>query len=357
MSDGKSRAMTERLLSNPGVKKAYESAWYAHSRMFGSVMDNAFVGDDCARLDLAAALNYMSRGKTLRARKRLLALGRFCSRDEDLIAWLFFMGLYHERCGEYDRAIMLFTQAAAKEPPSHLVYLMLARCLHHERQYGLALPTYELALQKLEAEPPTLTLPAISRDKLSGSIHGNMASCCVMMRLYNEAEYELIEAEELGFSPPGSELIWALLCAATDRKTEARSRLARLRELSPEREAAAVLRIEEILSGKSPHFCLIKPDMMKLEAFWGWFSGHEDFFYRTVTEGMPAFACRELTGKLFELFGSKDETVRVTLERDNGRVCLGFIDGYSLSYEIWLGRLVDLAPAELKPRWSFYVTH
>lgn len=36
---------------------------------------------------------------------------------------------------------------------------------------------------------------------------------------------------------------------------------------------------------------------------------------------------------------------------------MSFFDNYNLTFELWLGRLVDTAPRSLRDDWSFYSVH
>ena len=49
--------------------------------------------------------------------------------------------------------------------------------------------------------------------------------------------------------------------------------------------------------------------------------------------------------------------MRFALSRDGSKTCISFFDNYNLTYEIWLDKLIELAPRELRDRWSFYAVH
>ena len=51
------------------------------------------------------------------------------------------------------------------------------------------------------------------------------------------------------------------------------------------------------------------------------------------------------------------EQLRFALSRDGSKTCISFFDNYNLTYEIWLDKLIELAPRELRDRWSFYAVH
>lgn len=353
----KRRNFAESAMKIPRIRKAFEDAWYLHARMFGELIEPAFKDDIASRFELVAVLNLLSRREALKAMPKLTKLFRYCRNDADLAAWFYFMGVCCERLGMLDRATVMYFESAKKEPQSYMVYLSLAKRLHAAKQYELAVSCYMHTLELLGDSASKDTVPMIKPETLSGSVHGNMAACLVMMRSYNEAEYELYEAESLGFDPPMLNLSWAILYAATDRRAMAKEKLALLREELPEAESRAVLTVEEILVGKNPHFCLQKIDTKKLEDFWQWFSENEERLriqLSAMPEGQPF---SELHMRLYESFGYKDETVNYIASRDGDKIALGFLDGFSITYEIWLERLVDTAPAGLKENWSFYAAH
>lgn len=353
----KRNKLTETLLKLPRIKAAFDDAWYLHGRMFGPIMEPAFVGESAARLLLVSALNTVSSGNVLTGMKRLDRVYEYCRTDEDFAAWHFFMGLCFEKMGFRDRAAVLLTEAAQREPEFYMVYLMLAKCLHEEKHYEAALSNYIQALDRVLNTPQRDEVPAVRQEPLTGSIHGNMAACLIMMRHYDEAEYELYEAESFGYSPPFLDLSWAMLYAATDRKLLARQKMAALRKAMPEIEARYALTVEEILAGKNPRFALQKPKMGVLGEFWDWFSGEQERFLDAFKSGvgLPGFGALE--DKLREIFYHNGETVRFALSRDGSRTCISFFDNYNLTYEIWLDKLIELAPKSLRDRWSFYAVH
>lgn len=347
----------DRLMKNPKLSKAFDDAWYIHAHMFGEIMEPAFTDDIISRFELVSALNYMSRNEFKPAMKKLGRLYKSCKTDEDHAAWFFFMGLCCMRLGQRDKASVLLSESAKREPTFYMVYLMLGRCLHEGRFYELALSAYDHALEMVLNAPQRDEVPAVSKNKLLGSLHGNMAACYVMMRIYDEAEYELFEAQSFGFEPPMLNLTWAMLFAATGRKLEAKEKMQTLRDDLPETESKAVLTVSEIMSGKNPHFNLHKIDVPRLEGFWRWFSDREPFFRMAVQRGLHGFIGHELDAKLYEIFGYKDETVRYILGKDGNKLSLSFFDNYSLTNEIWLEKLIDITPKELKKNWSFYAAH
>ena len=346
-----------RAMKISRVKTAFDNAWYIHARMFGDIMDPAFTDDMAARFELVAALNLISRGDMVRGMKKLDNLFKFCNTDEDFAAWYFFVGVCYEKTGLRERAAVLLTESAKREPKFYMVYLLLAKCLHEEKHYEAALGGYMRALECALNMPQRDELPAVRSEPLIGSSHGNMAACLVMMRQYDEAEYELYEAQSFGYSPPQLNLSWAMLYAATDRKQQAREKMAVLRKELPEFEAKYALTVEEILAQKNPRFALQKPEFDKLRGFWDWFSEVEERLYDAFKLGIGYPGFKPLEDKLRELFGHNGETVRFSLSRDGGKTCISFFDNYNLTYGIWLDKLIELAPKQITDKWSFYAVH
>ena len=67
----KRNKFTEKFLRLPRMKAAFEDAWYLHGRMFGPIMEPAFVGEIAARFRLVSALNLISRGEVFTGMRRL----------------------------------------------------------------------------------------------------------------------------------------------------------------------------------------------------------------------------------------------------------------------------------------------
>ena len=180
-----------------------------------------------------------------------------------------------------------------------------------------------------------------------------------MMRRYDEAEYELYESARYNYEPPMINLTWAALYAATDRKQLAREKMSRLRSSLPELESATVLMIQEILEQKNPRFYLKPIDPKRLTEFWAWFEENELQLRRPGEETASAELLKELQERLCGLFDCVDapEQPRFALSSEGKKTALSFFDNYNLTFEIWLGRLVDTAPKSLRENWSFYSTH
>ena len=353
----KRNKFADRLLKIRKVRKAYEDSWYVHARMFGDIMEPAFTDDMASRLELVAALNYMSRNEISRGINKLSRLMGACKTDDDFAAWYFFMGVCYERARMPDRASIMYAESAKREPQFYMVYLLLAKCLHECKHYETAVAGYIHALELVMERPRKDEVPVVRDEPLMGSIHGNMANCLVMMRRYDEAEYELYEAEGLGYTPPYMNLTWAMLFAATDRKQQARERMAVLREKMPEVESKSVLTIEEILAQKNPRFALRKLEVSKLEEFWAWFVTKEADMRAMLRGRFGINPFTEMNDRLQEIFGFNGEQVVFNISRDGHKVCLSFFDNYNLTLEIWLEKLVDLAPKQLREKWSFYAVH
>ena len=361
--DGKRRQKRNKymdlIMKNDKVRKGFEDSWYIHCRMFDDILEPAFKDDTASRLELTAALNFISRGEISKGLKKLDKLFEFCETDEDFAAFYFFMGVCYERMGMSLNAGMFFAESAKREPAFYMVYLMLAKCLHSEKRYEAALGAYIHTLDVIEKSPKKYEIPAVREEPLLGSIHGNMANCPIMMRRYDEAEYELYEAARYKYEPPMINLTWAALYAATDRRQLAREKMGALRSELPELESATVLMIQEILEQKNPRFYLKPVDPKLLTGFWAWFEEIEPRLRFPAEGSEPADAFRELQERLCGLFNCADSTEqpRFELSPEGGKTALSFFDNYNLTFEIWLGRLADTAPKSLKENWSFYSVH
>ena len=192
--------------------------------MFGDLLEPAFADDEASRLELVGALNPISRGKYTAAAKKLDRLLDACRSDADFAAVNFFTGVCWDKTGIIDMAIVYYGEAAKREPEFYMVYLMLAKCLHTKRHYEAASGAYVKARLTRSSRPKKDEVPAVREEPLLGSVHGNLASCLIMMRRYDDAEFELYEAQRYNYSPPQMLVTWATLYAATGRKGPSRGK-------------------------------------------------------------------------------------------------------------------------------------
>ena len=345
------------IMKNRKVRDSFDTAWYVHCRMFGDILEPAFADDAAARLELTAVLNLLTRGQTFSGLRKLEKLHRCCETDEDYAAWFFFMGVCYDRMGMHGQAAVMLTQSAKYEPQFYMVYLMLAKFLHSEKDYDAALGTYMHTIEKVEDKPKRDTVPMVRDEPLIGSIHGNMANCLVMMRRFDDAEYELYEAERFGYDQPMLNLTWAALYAATDRKQLAREKMTKLREELPDVESSTVLMIQEILKQKNSRFYPQKVDATKLDEFWRWFSEHEKEICSALDGRASQLVFAQLQNQLNGIFEGKGEMPQFNFSRDGRKRGLSFRDNYNLTFEIWLEKLADCAPEGLREDWSFYAVH
>lgn len=342
----KSRRLSER----------FDAVWQKHCRMFGDILRPAFEDDPASRIMLASALELISRGRLADSVSRLEKLKEHCDTDADFVAWYFFVGVCCEKCGFTDGALMHYGRAARLEPEFYMVYLMTAKCLHTKRMYEAATGAYFMAMDKILSPPKKDEIPAVNQSLLLGSVHGNLANCFIMMRNFDDAEYELYEAERCGFSPPMLSLTWATLYAATGRRVQALEKMAELKKASPEMEASSILPVMEIIEQKNPRFAPRSIDTGKIARFWDWFCEHEKLLRDLADSAARPVAEKQIRDAVRELFDFCREHPDFEFGRDGEKTSLSFFANYNLSFELWLERLIELRPDKLKENWSFYAT-
>ena len=345
------------LLKSRKVSDGFDRAWSTHSRMFGDIMEPAFSDDSAARLELVSALNLMSAGRHSAAARKLERLFDSCRSDEDLAAWHFFMGVCCEKMGLIDMATVYYGESAEREPEFYMVYLMLAKCLHAQRHYEAAANVYFKTIDAILSRPKKDEVPAVREAPLLGSVHGNLASCLIMMRRYDDAEFELYEAQRYDYAPPQLLVTWATLYAATGRRAQAAEKMSELKKKAPELEASSALSIREIIEQKNSHFAPRPIDGEKLGRFWGWFCENAERL-KSLAFGMPSPALmKEVYEHVSGIFDAIVEKPGFEFGRDGAKARMSFFDNYNLTFELWLGRLVDTAPRSLRSDWSFYSVH
>lgn len=347
----------ELMLKLPGAAEKFGDKLYNHRRMFGEIIDPAFRDDIAARVRLIDALELMTRGRLNKASGKLRGLEGFCRSDADYAAWYFFTGALCEKYGMTEPALFFYGESAGCDPEFYMVYLRLANCLHTKKRYDGALNAYIKALDEVLSRPKRNEVPAVCEEALLGSIHANAANCLLMMRRYDDAEFELCEAERYGCARPMLQLTWAMLYAATERRAQANERMSRLRIESPELEAASALKVREIIERKNPHFAPRSIAADKLKAFWDWFSENEGMMHTLAVGAGSPLALDKVYERMRRLFDFGTEKPELNFGLDGEKARLSFYDNYNLTFEIWLERLVDTAPRQLRQRWSFYAVH
>lgn len=349
--------LQQALLKSSRVSERFEESWAVHCRMFGDILEPAFAEDAAARLELCAALNMVSKGRIAAGMRKLEQLYESCIGGEDLAAWHFFMGICCEKSGLSDIALFHYGESAKHEPSFYMVYLLLAKGLHSGKHFEAAAGTYYKTLEMIHSRPKRDEIPAVRTAPLIGSVHGNLANCLIMMRRYDEAEYELYEAERYEFTPARLLLTWATLYAATGRRALAKAKMNELKAAAPDIESASILYVMEIAEQKNPRFSPRSIDTGKIARFWQWFSDNERRL-RALAFGVGSPAVmRDACGAVSELFDFGMEKPGFDFGRDGEKARLSFFDNYNLSFELWLERLVETAPKTLREGWSFYSVH
>ena len=152
-------------------------------------------------------------------------------------------------------------------------------------------------------------------------------------------------------------LTWATLYAATGRRAQASERMSRLRAESPELEAASALRVREVIEQRNSRFALRSIPTDKLKAFWDWFSENEGMMHTLAVGAGSQLALDKVYEQMCNVFDFGAEKPGLSFGLDGEKARLSFYDNYNLTFEIWLERLVDTAPKQLRQRWSFYSVH
>lgn len=347
----------ELMLKLPKAAEKFADKLYNHRRMFGEIIDPAFRDDIAARLRLIDTLELMMRGRLPEASKKLYGLHEFCRSDADFAAWYFFTGVLCEKCGMTEPALFYYGESAKCDPEFYMVYLQLAKCLHTKKRYESALNAYITALDEVLSRPKRDEVPAVREDALLGSIHANAANCLLMMRRYDDAEFELYEAQRYNYSPPQMLVTWATLYAATGRKIRAAEKMSKLKKCAPELESASALGVMEIIEQKNSHFAPRAIDSEKLKNFWDWFCANAERL-KALTFGAPSpDMMNEVYEQVSGMFDAVVEKPGFEFGRDGAKARMSFFDNYNLTFELWLSKLVDTAPRSLRTDWSFYLVH
>ena len=143
----KKETFAEKLARKSFESAAIQKSWQVHIQAFGPILEPAFTDNYQARIDLTAALNYISNREVDKGLKKLQLIENACSTDEDRAALLFCMGLCFEMANSKDDMVAYYREAGNYGHGFYLPYLKIAKAAQNDAAFEIAEENYKKAIQ------------------------------------------------------------------------------------------------------------------------------------------------------------------------------------------------------------------
>lgn len=345
--------MGKETFAEKVARKSFESAaiqksWQAHIQAFGPILEPAFVDNYQARLDLTAALNFISNRDLKKGLNKLQLIENNCSTDEDKAAWLFCMGVCMEMANLKEDMIAFYQQAGEYGHSFYLPYLKIAKTAHNDGVFEVAEENYIKAIQCLKKEK-------LDEQKciILGSAYTNYASCLTMMHRYEEAEKALKNSKEILPEQKGRAATEAILQAAMGNAEKAYFYTDATATESPAFYEHTKKMVTEIIEKKHPHFSLVALEEGAMEAFWDWFVSNEKNFLKKLELKDYDTVFQMIQPKLKEVFPFMERELEFGIEPREGFYQITFADFFVVSLEEGYKRLIKIVPKPLAEHWAF----
>lgn len=349
--------MKKQTFADKLAKRSFESAavqksWQAHMQVFGPILDPAFIDNYQARIDLTAALNYISNRELKKGFQKLQSLQKSCVTDDDHAAWLFFMGLCLEMANMKEDMLAYYQEAGEYGHKFYLPYLKIAKTAHNDAVFDVAENNYRKTIQ------------CISEDKLDdqkkvilASAYTNYASCLTMMHRYEEAAEALKNSADILPEQKGRAAAEAILAAARGEAEKSQSFTESLAAQSPALYETTKKMVDDILEKKHPQFNRVTIEDGKIDAFWNWFVLNDSILLqRLESEEYDTFS-QMIQSKLREVFPFMERNLEFGIEPRGDFYQIIFADFYMVSLEYGYKGLIDAAPESLSKHWVFDIAH
>lgn len=345
--------MRKETFAEKLARKSFESAtiqksWQTHIKAFGPILEPAFVENYQARLDLTAALNFISNREIEKGLKKLQLIENACFTDEDKAAWLFCMGLCLEMANVKEDMIAYYQEAGEYGHRFYLPYLKIAKTAHNDAVFEIAEENYIKAIQ------------CLIEDKwdehkciILGSAYTNYASCLTMMHRYEEAEEALRKSIEVLPEQRGRAATEAILQAAMGNAEKASYYTDIIAVDMPAFYEHTQKMVHDILEKRHPHFSLVELSKDAMDAFWEWFLLNEENLLKKLELNEYDTVFYTIQPKLKEVFPFMERDLEFGIEPRNGFYQITFADFFVVSLEQGYKELIEIAPKALAEHWGF----
>lgn len=344
----KKETFAEKLARKSFESEAIQKSWQAHIQAFGPILEPAFVENYQARIELTAALNFISNRELKKGLKKLQLIEKVCVTDEDKAAWLFCMGLCFEMANVKDDMVACYQEAGGYGHKFYLPYLKIAKTAHNDDEFEIAVENYIKAIQCFEGEE----LDA-QKSIILGSAYANYASCLTMMHHYEEAEKALQKSKEILPEQKGRATTEAILEAAKGDEEKAHYYTEIIAVEEPMFYAHTKKMVNDILEKKHPHFNLVALEEGVVEEFWDWFVSNEASLIKKLEMKDYDTVFQMIQSKLKEVFSFMEHDLEFGIELREGFYQVIFADFFMVSLEHGYKELIEKSPKVLAEHWGF----
>lgn len=339
------------------AKKAFESAliqksWQVHTRAFGPILEPAFMDNYHARIDLTAALNYISNRDVKNGLEKLHAIQKSCSTEADKAAWLFCAGLCYEMANMREEMLACYQEAGEYGHKFYLPFLKVAKTAHNDAVFETAEENYKKAIQSLLEDEHVE-----QRNIILGAAYTNYASCLTMMHRYEEAEETLKKSAEILPEQKERAAAEAILAAAQGNAVKAHDCTEILKTQAPFLYETTQDMVRSILENRHPQFSCVAIKDGVIEAFWNWFVSSESALLEEL--GLEEYdkVVKMIMLKLKEVFPFMERDPEFGIKPEEEFYQITFADYYMVSLEYGYHELIKSVPKRLLSHWGFDIAH
>jgi len=150
----------------------------------------------------------------------------------------------------------------------------------------------------------------------------------------------------------------AMIHAASGRSAEALDALDALQKDQPKLAETSRRVVESILNNQNSHFCILPAREDLFDDFWKAFAekaGKLRQLYETDEDSRAIAMLEKMFAPLFP-FPGEEVSFRLKMNPQN-QMALDLIDGYSLSLEAGIEKLLKKCPPEIKAGWAIHSAH
>ena len=345
--------MKKETIADKFAKKAFYSdaiqkSWQVHMLAFGPILEPAFCDNYQARIELTAALNYISNRDIKKGLEKLQSIENVCTTDADKAAWLFCMGLCMEMANIKDDMIYYYQESGKYGHKFYLPYLKIAKMAHNDAVFEMAEEYYNKSIFCLnEGEM------GAQRSIILSSVYTNYASCLTMMHRYEEAEDALRLSCEVLPEQKGRDTVIAILMAAKGDSEGAYNILNVIETQLPDIYNTTKKMVDDILDKKHPHFNAVAVPEERITSFWDWFVSNEVNLLQCLENKDYDTVFNLIQDELKKLFPFVERNLELGIEPKSDCYQIIFADFFMVSLKIAYRKLIDAVPQSLKKRWAF----
>lgn len=329
-----------------------QKRWHFYMSRYLPILKPAFHHNAPARLLVMKALQQIDQKDIDGAQETIEAVipaareGEIA--DKALVNFLWGLGYFYG--GNMDRAIEMFKITNKYQHRYFMPYLLTAD--HHvneRRNYIRAEEYYQTAIDCIYEYPP---LTDTTRHVLCMA-HAGLCFCRIMMHRYDEAQTDLLHAEQMEEENKFTLHARIYLHAVLRQQDEARSSLAKYKTHCPEDFALLQARVERILSEEDPHFTAFSiGDAEAIAAFWQTFLDKENDILQLLVLNNGYEAMELIHDALNRTDPEDKENITYYLKQTHTGNRLYFGARFSRTNNLLIDQLLAACPPEIHQRWQ-----